>query len=303
VTSHPDYEFDGHQSYVIDLVFNADSSNLITGGMDNVIKIWSTDSWQPLKQIEAHKNSVNSIALSPDGSLLASGSSDNTVALWDFPELKLRHRLRDRKKVVSNVKFSPDGEWIAAGSYGGRVMIWTIDGQEVLGIPASKKNLSCIAFSPNQELLATSGLGDDIKIWDLSSGENLAAFSGHEVAVISLHFIQAGKQLVSLGYEQSLKFWDTQNWKLIREYETCYEKTRGLALSPDEQILVEVSEGKVLLREQETGDNIAEVPVGTKALYGVAFSPDGEWMGVGAADGKVRLWNLPGLLADRTQSA
>jgi WD40 repeat protein len=293
---HPVHEFDAHQSYVIDLLFSGDSKNLVTAGMDNVIKVWSTETWKPLKEVEAHQNSVNSIALSPGQDLLLSGSSDNTVALWSFPELTLKHRLQDRKRVVSIVKFSPDGQWIAAGSYGGRAMVWTTEGEQVLGIPASKKNISSIAFSSSLNLLATSGLGDEIQIWDLPSGDYIRTLSGHKVAVISLYFIQGGKQLLSLGYDQKLVFWDTGSWEPQKSRNTAYENTRGIALTPDEQVLAEVSEGRVLLTEVMTGEKLAEAEVGTKALYGVTFSSNGKWMAVGAADGKVRIWNLKHLL-------
>ena len=296
MSQKPDYEFVGHQSYVIDLLFAADSKHFVTSGMDNVIKLWSTDQWEMLAEVEAHQNSVNSISISPSGDLLLSGSSDQTVALWTFPEISLKQRLQDRKKVVSTVTFSPDGQWIAAGSYGGRVMIWTIDGQEILGITASKKNLTGVTFSPDQALLATAGLGDDIAIWSLPSGEKLRTLSGHETAVINLRFIQNGEQLLSLGYEQTIRFWETKSWKPLQHRRAAREKTRGFALSTDEKILAEVSVGKVVLTDLETGDEIREVPVGTNAVYGVAFSPDGDWMAVGAADGKIRFWRLPRLL-------
>ena len=37
---------------------------------------------------------------------------------------------------------------------------------------------------------------------------------------------------------------------------------------------------------------LAELPISTKAVYGMAFSPDGRWLAVGAADGKIRVWEL-----------
>jgi len=36
----------------------------------------------------------------------------------------------------------------------------------------------------------------------------------------------------------------------------------------------------------------AELPTGAAAVNGMAFSPDGRWMAVGAADGKIRVWEL-----------
>jgi len=35
-----------------------------------------------------------------------------------------------------------------------------------------------------------------------------------------------------------------------------------------------------------------EIDAGAKALYGIEFSPDGKWLAVGAADKKIRVWEL-----------
>ena len=35
-----------------------------------------------------------------------------------------------------------------------------------------------------------------------------------------------------------------------------------------------------------------KLAVGTKVLNGMAFSPDGRWLAVGAADRKIQVWQL-----------
>ncbi len=108
---------------------------------------------------------------------------------------------------------SADGKFVAAGSYGGRAAVWTMNGEEVTAFVVSKKNLSSVTFSPDGSTLATAGLGDDIWIYSLPAGELLTTLSGHKIAIGSLNFINAGKQLFSGGYEGSVRFWNTSNWE------------------------------------------------------------------------------------------
>jgi WD40 repeat protein len=51
-------------------------------------------------------------------------------------------------------------------------------------------------------------------------------------------------------------------------------------------------EGLVQLWQVSDWSRLAELPVGTRAVNGMAFSPDGQWLAVGAADGKIRIWDL-----------
>jgi WD40 repeat protein len=162
----------------------------------------------------------------------------------------------------------------------------------VVGIVASKKNLSSVAFSPDAKFLATAGLGDQIFIWDLPSGESVASLSGHEIAVGSLCFIEGGKTLISLGYEQSIKFWDTSKWEETKTVKSNEPGARGLLISTDESKAAISLESKVQIWNLTDWQKIEELPVGTKVISAMAHSPDGKWFAIGGADKKVRIWKF-----------
>lgn len=284
--------FVAHDSYVLDLLFTPDSQTLVSAGMDNLVKLWSLPDWALARTLEGHSHSVNSISLASDGATLATGSTDATVQLWSMADGKLLQTMEDRRKTVASVQISPDGQWVAAGSYGGRAMVWTLTGEEVVGIKASGKNLSCVAFSANGEMLATSGLGDDIHLWKLPSGEHFRALSGHRTAVSSLAFLQGGRYLLSLGYEGSIKLWDTETWKVERTLGTGDRRARGVVLSPDGQTMAVSQEGEVQFWSLEDWKLQAARAVGTKVINGMAFSADGKWFAAGAADRKIRIWQM-----------
>jgi WD40 repeat protein len=285
--------FEAHTSYVLDLLFTPDSRSLTSAGMDNLVKLWSVSDWQETAIFADHAKSVNSLALSPDGQTLATGSSDTTVKVWAVPEGRVSHTLQDRKKVVAAVRFSPDGQWLAAASYGGRASVWTVAGEAIVGIKAGQKNLTTLAFSPDGQILATAGLGDEIRLWALPTGDPLGTLSGHKTAVGSLTFINEGRYLVSLGHEQTIKFWDRQaGWQVARTMQPDEPGIRSLTFAPDEQTVALSLEGQVQLWSVGDWSQQAELPVDTKSLSAPAFSPDGQWLAVGGADRKIRVWQL-----------
>lgn len=282
-------EFVAHDSYVLDLVFTNDNGRLISAGMDNAIKVWQVPDWKEERSFSQHAKSVNSIALSPDNQLLVSGSTDNQTMLYRLPDGELLHTLTDRKKVVAGVAFAPDGQSVAQVSYSGRLMVWGIDGEPIVEVKVQKKNLGSVTYSPDGKWLAVSGLGPDIWIYAFPSGEKVTTLTGHQIAVGSLRFLQNGKMLCSLGYEQTIKLWDSQTWETVRSILTP-PGTRAVKISPDEKTAVFLREGELQLWDLPQWSERHIFKTQPKSLSGVAFSPDGRWLAVGAADKKIRIW-------------
>jgi WD40 repeat protein len=287
--------FTAHESYILGMLFSRDGSLLISSGMDKRVMLWSVPDWSLAHSLQAHNNSVNGIALSPDGATLATGSTDTTVRLWDFPEAQLRYTLQDRRKVVSNVKISPDGRLVASGSYGGRVALWTLNGEPLAAWQTPHKNIAGLAFSPDGQSLAVSGLGDLITVWNLVTGAAAEYLRGHATAVYGLRYIQGGNTLVSWGYDQTIRFWDMTSMQPRSIYPAPAGRNgglRGVSFSPDEEIAAVSLESLVQLRRTRDWELIDELPMSTKVVNGMAFSPDGKLLAIGGADRKIRIWDL-----------
>ncbi len=281
-----------HDHYVIGTLFARKHQVLITSGMDKRIKFWSVPEWQLLKTIEGHHNSVNSLSLDPDENFLVSGSTDASIRIWSFPEGALQHTLLDRKQTVAQVKYSPSGELLGGVYYGGYVAIWDQKGESILRLKGSKKNLSSLVFHPGGKYIAISGLGEEISTWSIPDGQQLHTFSAHPVAVSGLSFIQAGKVLVSMGYDQTIKFWDTNSWQVNQVLAFTDQTLRSLAFSSDEQLLAVGLQGSIQLWSIKTWSLLEAFPAGVNAINQLSFSPDNQWLAAGAADQKVRIWAL-----------
>ena len=73
----------GHDGPVASVAWSADGQRLASGGLDNTVKVWDTQSGACVLSLEGHGNRVASVAWSADGQRLASGSGDRTIKLWD----------------------------------------------------------------------------------------------------------------------------------------------------------------------------------------------------------------------------
>lgn len=65
---------------------------------------------------------------------------------------------------------------------------------------------------------------------------------------------------------------------------------RAVVLSPDEKILAVSGESQMKLFNTLDFSLQNILPVSTRVINGIAFSPDGKWVALGAADKKIRIW-------------
>ena len=71
-----------HSSTVNSVAYSPDGTKIISGSLDNTIKIWDANTGQCLQTLEGHLDEVTSVAYSPDGTKIISGSWDETIKIW-----------------------------------------------------------------------------------------------------------------------------------------------------------------------------------------------------------------------------
>jgi WD40 repeat protein len=98
--------------------------------------------------------------------------------------------------------------------------------------------------------------------------------------------------LVSLGYESTIRLWSAATWEQERVVELDSPPPRRVALSADERRGALSLEGRVQIWDTGSWVPVEELTVGTKAVGGMAFSPDRAWFAAGGADGKIRVWGV-----------
>src|SRR5215469_2841265 len=75
--------------------------------------------------------------------------------------------------------------------------------------------VNALAYSPDGKWLASAGADAVIHLWDTQTGKAGFTLKGHQGAVHSLAFAQAGEGkpaqiLISAGFDKTIRFWDLQ---------------------------------------------------------------------------------------------
>ena len=167
----------GHTNSVLSVSFSPDGERIVSGSLDNTLKVWDAETGQETLTLKGHSGPVWSVSFSPDGERIVSGSDDNTLKVWDAETGQETLTLKGHTASVWSVSFSPDGERIVSGS-------GTDD---------------------------VDGKSGEIWIWDARSGDAVRQLTGHKDTVLSVAFDSSGQRVVSGGADRTLRFWDADS--------------------------------------------------------------------------------------------
>ena len=74
--------FLGYSKAVNAVALSANGRQALSGGQDNVLRLWDIPTGLLLRTLDAQANRINAVAFSPDGHQILSGGSDKRVRIW-----------------------------------------------------------------------------------------------------------------------------------------------------------------------------------------------------------------------------
>ena len=284
--------FHAHKGHINDVCFFNGGKQALSAGMDGLVKLWSVPSWGLITEFKGHTKSVNSISVSHDLDIIATGSSDCTIRLWSAEGLPLKV-IKGHNNTVSSVCISPDGKLLASGSHDGTTRLWTLpEGEELLTLKVNSNSILRVLFTPDGKKLFSGGIGGDIYVWSLSNGELEQKLMGHAIALMSMLLTPDKEHLISSGYEQKLCIWSLKNLKEERSIELDGRDHFPLAISSNGKTLAVGMDYDIALYDFDSGEIVSNIPLMVKAIYSVAFSPNGRYLVAATADGRLNIWDL-----------
>lgn len=98
-------------------------NQLVTGGSDGSVRVWSLQTYTAVHRLAAHDNSVTSLQF--DDSRIVSGGSDGRVKIWDLRSGLMIRELSQPAEAVWRVAFEDERAVVLASRHGRTVMeLW-----------------------------------------------------------------------------------------------------------------------------------------------------------------------------------
>lgn len=292
---------------VIAGAFAPDAHQLVSLGLDRIVRIWDADTGRLLDEVTEHAQAGRGVAYSPDGMLLVSGgrSAGEDVLIWNTRTRQEIATVSLTGWVIDNIAWAPDGSRFALVSRGSsRVFIYTPDGVSLTQRRPSGQWLWSVAWSDDW-LAVSDELGTTFVYTadDYTFRRELphaVRYAGRD-----LQFSPDQSLLAGCFIDGSVSIWQVEDWSTLTTFQAheyidlVMEGCQDSAFSRYGDLYFTVGDdGWLIAWDPLTGERLFDHNFEQSAKM-AAVSADGELLAVALMDGTVRVFGLPASFASR----
>ncbi len=157
---------------------------------------------------------------------------------------------------------------------------------------ADRPLMSC-RYSPDGQFVFVGS--EDYKVWRFKVADGSKIDLDTDAWVRTLEFVDAGKTLITGGYDGRLIWWDALAEKptAVRTIDAHVGWIRSIAISPDGTTLASVGNDKIVkLWKVADGSLLKEFKGHESYVYNVVFHPSGKTLVTGDLYGNIFDWDL-----------
>jgi serine/threonine protein kinase len=297
-THSPVRQVSAHPGGVQALSLSADGRLLLSGGLDENLRLWDAGRLREALCVTGDVGPVEDVCMAPNGKWAASCSlrlfqQDMVVQLWELAGGTERRRLKGHTDTICGVAVSADGRRVAAGSADRTALVWAVDqpGSPSVCFKGHTAPVSCVGFLSGGDSLLTGSHDGTVRLWDARTGEAKGRLKAHFGKVEAVAFGGPSKRIAVAG--------EGLHVRQVNGSFTTLRGHRGSVLCvvfwPEGQLVLSGgADGTVRLWRAEDGEELTRFKGHDGPVRAVAVSPDGRTAFSGGADGTIRRWTLLG---------
>jgi eukaryotic-like serine/threonine-protein kinase len=292
------------------VAFSPDSKTAVTARENGRAQLWETATGKALgKPITHGSGPIWDAAFRPDGKELLTLGEDiagtkeltsvqeRTVRRWNATTGTTTGEPIRIGATATRVAYSPDGKTILTA--GDDVRLWDAASGQLLGMPLQRgASVHAFEFTPDSRGLWAGGGDGSVRLWQLPRRKDLLhELAGHRQFAPVVAYSPDGKTLLTAGQDGTARLWDAATGRLKGDILDHGEGTVFAAtFSPDgDRILTAFQPrnrkppAETRLWDARTGKPVGEPLKHDKAIWAVAFAPDGKSFLTGGE--RPRLWD------------
>ena len=256
-----------HENAIRILGLSHDGKTLVSGGDDNLIKLWEIGQQKPTPSnyeqnvLRGHGSWIRGASFSSNNQALFSGGYDREIRFWNLNSKRNKIVIQSESQTVA-CEVSPKGDRLVTTTEDGKAKVWdTKTGKELALLQDGHRFLSTTAVvTPDGGTMFTAAGDNTVRVWDYRTGIETKTINN--TGLRSLMSLSRDGRRIATGEsgEDAIRIFDVQTGKLIQR------------LTPETQVM---------------SGNDQSVDITTFAL-----SDDGSYVIAGDSYGNCFLWEI-----------
>ena len=277
----------GHGGPVRAIAISSDGDSMLSGSFDTSAIRWSLKAEAAEQVLRFHSDAVNAVAFLKDGRMATAGA-DGRIAIWTKGRQKPDQVLEGHGAPIVSLAVSPDGARLASASWDHTARVWSLADGAQLVLEGHTQNVNGVAFTPDGKDLVSVGYDLELRIWPLTGGPpNISTLPSPLNAVV----IAPDGEIATGSADGEVRFLMSDG-KKEGEVQVGPTPIVALAISKDGTLIAAAGIGGAVAIVDRKARSVLRTLIGTGLpVWSVAFSPNGETLVTGGADGKIRRWN------------
>jgi RNA polymerase sigma factor (sigma-70 family) len=249
-----------------------------------------------------HDGGPERLAFSGDGKILV-GSTSSGIIFWEASSGKELHRLKELAPGRL-MDVSPHGNNLAVvtrSSFSDALIsLWDIRNAEKLrtvDLPTKEietafgNHLATFKVTRDGNTFAVA-FGSKVGIFDMTTGKRTTIVGKGDAMIMAADFSPDSKMLAVATLEPALQLWDIGTGKLLHGINDPKKGfAHSVAFSPNGEMVAASLEGRIILVDSRTGQQLRHLDTNTQTSGCLVFTPDGKTLVSGTQNGELRVWN------------
>jgi WD40 repeat protein len=292
-----------HPGAVHAIAFSRDGRQLVSGGADARIRIWSVESGESLRVLDEQGAAVTALGTFGDAVSIVAGDETGRLSVFG-PDGRLQHSLELHEERVNALAVRFDGARGLSAGEDGVLGVWDLTSGQLLKVLEEHEGpVQSVDISSDGRTAVSLGQDDFVRIWDVEEGSQRQAVHSRQRGPLAVAILPDATAVATVAEDGTIKIRDTETGRARATLRGSKREELGsIDISPDGKLLLVGS----YRNSAQLWDVLGESELGRFTVYrgwspwkqslfrvnAVAFSPDATLAATASDDGRIRFWDV-----------